>query len=70
MRYWTSDWHLNSEIVRQTSHRPWKTAEEMNVALLKTVVVKTISDQIIHVGDLIQSGKDRGTEIAKDKQLT
>lgn len=61
---------MNSEIVRQTSHRPWKTAEEMNVALLKTVVVKTISDQIIHVGDLIQTGKDRGTEIAKDKQLT
>ena len=70
MRYWTSDWHLNSEIVRQTSHRPWKTAEEMNAALLKTVVFKTISDQVIHVGDLIQSGKDRGTEIAKDKQLT
>ena len=70
MRYWTSDWHLNSEIVRQTSHRPWKTAEEMNVALLKTVVVKTISDQVIHVGDLIQAGKDRGTEIAKAKQLT
>ena len=70
MRYWTSDWHLNSEIVRQTSHRPWKTAEEMNAALLKTAVFKTISDQVIHVGDLIQSGKDRGTEIAKDKQLT
>ena len=70
MRYWTSDWHLNSEIVRQTSHRPWKTAEEMNAALLKTVVFKTISDQVIHVGDLIQCGKDRGTEIAKDKQLT
>ena len=70
MRYWTSDWHLNSEIVRQTSHRPWKTAEEMNAALLKTVVFKTISDQVIHVGDLIQCGKDRGIEIAKDKQLT
>ena len=61
---------MNSEIVRQTSHRPWKTAEEMNAALLKTAVVKTISDQVIHVGDLIQTGKDRGTEIAKDKQLT
>ena len=70
MRYWTSDWHMNSEIVRQVSHRPWKTAEEMNAALLKTVVVKTIYDQVIHVGDLIQTGKDRGTEIAKDKQLT
>ena len=70
MRYWTSDWHLNSEIVRQTSHRPWKTVEEMNAVLLKTVVFKSSSDQVIHVGDLIQSGKDRGTEIAKDKQLT
>lgn len=71
MRYWTSDWHLNSEIVRQTSHRPWKTAEEMNAAILKLVKNSKIAetDQIIHVGDLIQSGKDRGTEIAKDHQL-
>lgn len=71
MRYWTSDWHLNSEIVRQTSHRPWKTAEEMNVAILRLTYGSNIhmTDQLIHVGDLIQSGKDRGTEIAKDKQL-
>lgn len=70
MRYWTSDWHLNSEIVRQTSHRPWKTAEEMNAAILRMTYDKAQSaDQIIHVGDLIQSGKDRGTEIAKDHQL-
>lgn len=71
MRWWTSDWHLNSEIVRQTSHRPWKSAEEMNQAILNMTYYNKVStaDQIIHVGDLIQSGKDRGTEIAKDKQL-
>lgn len=72
MRYWTSDWHINSEIVRQVSRRPWKTAEEMNAAILGLIRAKRIkmTDQIIHVGDLIQSGKDRGTEIPKDHQLT
>lgn len=71
MRYWTSDWHLNSEIVRQTSNRPWKTAEEMNTAILRMTYnsVAKMDDQIVHVGDLIQSGKDRGTEIPKDKQM-
>lgn len=71
MRYWTSDWHINSEIVRQTSHRPWNTAEEMNDAILHMTYngKVTMTDQLIHVGDLIQSGKDRGTEIAKDHQL-
>lgn len=72
MRYWTSDWHINSEIVRQTSHRPWKTAEEMNAAILQLTYKHGIkmTDQIIHVGDIIQTGKDRGTEIAKDHQLS
>lgn len=71
MRYWTSDWHINSEIVRQVSHRPWKTAEEMNRGILNLTYKGKIqmTDQIIHVGDLIQSGKDRGIEIAKDKQM-
>ena len=71
MRYWTSDWHINSEIVRQTSCRPWKTVEEMNVAILQMTYKGNVqmTDQIIHVGDLIQSGKDRGIEIAKDKQM-
>lgn len=64
MRYWTADWHLNSEIVCETSHRPWKTAEEMNDALILNFR-KQLSDydNIIHVGDLIQSGKDRGTKM-------
>lgn len=71
MRYWTSDWHINSEIVRQVSHRPWKTAEEMNRGILQMTYKGNVqmTDQIIHVGDLIQSGKDRGIEIAKDKQM-
>ena len=71
MRYWTSDWHINSEIVRQVSHRPWDTAEEMNNGILNLTYKSKIqmTDQIIHVGDLIQTGKDRGIEIAKDKQM-
>lgn len=63
---------MNSEIVRQASHRPWDTAEEMNAAILNLTYKGgkvALDDQIIHVGDLIQSGKDRGTEIARDHQL-
>lgn len=63
---------MNSEIVRQTSHRPWDTAEAMNAAILNLTYKGgkvALDDQIIHVGDLIQSGKDRGIEIARDHQL-
>ena len=63
MTYFTSDWHLNDELIREKCKRPWKSAKRMTEMLIRNANerAKTKSDTIIHVGDFIQKGLDRGT---------
>lgn len=71
MDFFTSDWHLNDELILKVCKRQFK-----NVARMTEVIVqranqraKLESDNIIHVGDFIQRGLDRGTG-DKSTQIT
>lgn len=59
-RFFTSDWHLNSEGTRIVCNRPFKTVEKMNERIIANANsrAKTRSDIIIHVGDFCQRGDD------------
>lgn len=59
-RFFTSDWHLNSEGTRTVIPRPFKTVERMNDRIIANANqrAKSRSDVIIHVGDFCQRGDD------------
>jgi calcineurin-like phosphoesterase family protein len=59
-RYFTADWHLNSEGTRSVCNRPFKTVEKMNERIIANANnrAKTRSDLIVHVGDFCQRGDD------------
>lgn len=59
-RFFTADWHLNSEGTRTVVHRPFKTVEKMNERIISNANqrAKNRSDIIIHVGDFCQRGDD------------
>lgn len=64
MRYFTSDLHLGSSLINKYAHRPFASAEEACVKLLRNIEQKTkLHDRVIHVGDFMLTGSDRhGTE--------
>lgn len=71
MDFFTSDWHLNDELIREKCGRKFKDAARMNEVFIKTANQRAhAADLIIHVGDFIQRGMDRGTGLDRDKQLT
>lgn len=71
MIYFTSDWHLNDELIREKCKRQYRSAARMSEMFIKTANqrAKSKTDTIIHVGDFIQKGLDRGTG-DKGNQMT
>lgn len=69
MDFFTADWHLNDELIREVCKRPFKTAKRMTEVYIKqaNLRAKDKTDNIIHVGDFIQRGLDRGTGIREDQ---
>ena len=69
MDFFTSDWHLNDELILKVCKRPFKTAKRMSEVYIKQANqrAKLKSDTIIHVGDFIQRGLDRGTGVREDQ---
>ena len=63
-RFFTADWHLNSEGTRSVCNRPFKTVEKMNERIIANANnrAKTRSDLIVHVGDFCQRGDDNHYE--------
>ena len=63
MDFFTSDWHLNDELILKVCKRPFKSAVRMTEVIVQRANqrAKLRSDNIIHVGDFIQRGLDRGT---------
>ena len=70
MDFFTSDWHLNDELIREKCGRKFKNAARMNEVFIKQANQRAhASDTIIHVGDFIQRGMDRGTGLERSKQI-
>ena len=71
MDFFTSDWHLNDELILKVCKRPFKSAARMTEVIVQRANqrAKLKSDNIIHVGDFIQRGLDRGTG-DKDTQVS
>ena len=69
MDFFTSDWHLNDELIREVCKRPFKTAKRMSEVYIKQANqrAKAKTDNIIHIGDFIQRGLDRGTGVREDQ---
>ena len=69
MDFFTADWHLNDELIRAVCKRPFKTAKRMTEVYIKQANqrAKAKTDNIIHVGDFIQRGLDRGTGVREDQ---
>lgn len=69
MDFFTSDWHLNDELILKVCKRPFKSAKRMSEVYIKQANqrAKLKSDNIIHVGDFIQRGLDRGTGVREDQ---
>ena len=63
MDFFTSDWHLNDEMILKVCKRNFKNAARMTEVIVQRANqrAKLKSDNIIHVGDFIQRGLDRGT---------
>lgn len=62
-RYFTSDWHLGSELVLKVCKRPFKNIQQMNSYIIKMANNKMKKDQndlIYHVGDFMCYKNDRG----------
>ena len=69
MDFFTSDWHLNDELILKVCGRNFKSAKRMTEVLIKQANqrAKDKTDTIIHVGDFIQRGHDRGTGVREDQ---
>ena len=69
MDFFTSDGHLNDELILKVCKRPFKSAKRMSEVYIKQANqrAKLKSDNIIHVGDFIQRGLDRGTGIRENQ---
>ena len=69
MDFFTSDWHLNDELILKVCKRPFKSAKRMAEVYIKQANqrAKLKSDNLIHIGDFIQRGLDRGTGIREDQ---
>lgn len=63
MDFFTSDWHLNDEMILKVCKRQFKSVERMTEVIVQRANqrAQVKSDNIIHVGDFIQRGLDRGT---------
>lgn len=63
MDFFTSDWHLNDELILKVCKRQFKSAARMTEIIVQRANQRAQlkSDNIIHVGDFIQRGLDRGT---------
>ena len=63
MDFFTSDWHLNDEMILKVCGRNFKNAARMTEVIVDRANqrAKLKTDNIIHVGDFIQRGLDRGT---------
>lgn len=64
-RFFTADWHINGTTFIENKLRPFSTVENMNRYILSNANqrAKTLKDNIVHIGDLKQEGKDRGLQI-------
>lgn len=69
MDFFTSDWHLNDELILKVCKRNFKSAKRMTEVLIKqaNMRAKDKTDTIIHVGDFIQRGLDRGTGVREEQ---
>lgn len=62
-RFYTADWHLNSQQVLKLYNRPFPNVEYMNEVLISMCNLFAKKDDIvIHIGDLCCYGPDRGVE--------
>lgn len=71
-RYFTSDWHLNSSNIIKYAGRPFKSAEKMAEAYVRSCnqQAKDPNDTVIHVGDFFLKGFDRHDDkTGHDKSL-
>ena len=71
MDFFTSDWHLNDELILKVCKRQFKSAARMTEVIVQRANqrAQAKTDNIIHVGDFIQRGLDRGTG-DKDTQVS
>ena len=62
MKFYTSDWHLNSPGIIEYARRPWKTATAMNAGIIRNANQRAHNktDVIFHVGDFCSMGNDQG----------
>lgn len=62
MKFYTSDWHLNSPGIIKYSKRPYKDAITMNSRIIKAANQRAHNktDVIFHVGDFCSVGTDQG----------
>ena len=69
MDFFTSDWHLNDELILKVCKRNFKSAKRMTEVLIKraNMRAKDKTDTIIHAGDFIQRGLDRGTGVREEQ---
>lgn len=68
MDFFTADWHLNDELILKVCKRQFKSAKRMTEVYIKLANQRaTKFDSIIHVGDFIQRGLDRGTGVREDQ---
>lgn len=59
-RFFTSDWHLNSNNIIKYAHRPFLDARDACYNLMRTAnSLMTCEDTLVHVGDFILVGADR-----------
>ena len=60
-RFWTADWHLNSEGSIGYFGRPFKSAEQMNKRIIDNANQRVREDDtLIHVGDFCIRGSEKG----------
>lgn len=62
-RFFTSDWHLSSQLINRVYKRPFKGVLEMNTRLIDNCnSIATSEDIVIHLGDFLIYGNDQGEQ--------
>ena len=62
-RYFTSDWHLGSELILEKCHRPFNNIQQMDKLIIHNATCRLKKDQsdiLYHVGDFMCYKNDRG----------
>lgn len=62
-RYWTADWHLGHSNILNYCNRPFRDVEHMNERIIAEANMRAREDDnLIHVGDFVIRGVQKGIE--------